>query len=41
MSFFSAVSQKTTTRDMATGTIWKEILLFSLPLMLGNVFQML
>lgn len=41
MSFFSAGSQKTTTRDMTTGTIWKEILLFSLPLMLGNVFQML
>lgn len=26
-------------RDMTRGVIWKEILLFSLPLMLGNLFQ--
>ncbi len=31
----------TTTRDMTSGSIVKQILLFSLPLMLGNVFQML
>ena len=30
-----------TTRDMTRGPILKQILLFSLPLMLGNVFQML
>ena len=29
------------TRDMTTGSIPKQILLFSLPLMLGNIFQML
>ena len=29
------------TRDMTQGSIGKQILLFSLPLMLGNVFQML
>ncbi len=32
---------RTTTRDMTEGAIWKQILLFSLPLMLGNIFQML
>ncbi|MEA5040205.1 MAG: MATE family efflux transporter [Clostridiaceae bacterium] len=26
-------------RDMTQGVIWKEILMFSLPLMLGNLFQ--
>lgn len=30
-----------TTRDMTRGSILKQIILFSLPLMLGNVFQML
>lgn len=30
-----------TTRDMTSGSIIKQIVLFSLPLMLGNVFQML
>ena len=29
------------TKDMTTGTIWKQILFFALPLMLGNIFQML
>ena len=32
---------KTTTRDMTSGSIVKQIILFALPLMLGNVFQML
>jgi len=32
---------KTTTRDMTQGSIVGQIILFSLPLMLGNVFQML
>ena len=32
---------KTTTKDMTEGSIIKQILLFSLPLMLGNIFQML
>ena len=31
----------TTTRDMTSGSIIRQIILFSLPLMLGNVFQML
>ena len=29
------------TRDMTTGTIWKHILLFALPLLAGNFFQQL
>lgn len=33
--------KKTTTRDMTSGSIVKQVILFSLPLMLGNVFQML
>lgn len=33
--------KKTTTRDLTSGNIAVQILLFSLPLMLGNVFQML
>ena len=33
--------RKTTTRDMTQGNIVKQVLLFALPLMLGNVFQML
>ena len=37
-----AVQQKkTTTRDMTSGSIVKQVILFSLPLMLGNIFQML
>ncbi len=32
--------KKTTTRQMTSGPIIKQILLFSIPLMLGNVFQM-
>ena len=34
-------TRKTTTRDMTNGNIAKQVLLFALPLMLGNVFQML
>ena len=30
-----------TTRDMTSGSIVRQVLLFSLPLMLGNIFQML
>ena len=33
--------QKTTARDMTQGPILAQLLLFALPLMLGNVFQML
>lgn len=33
--------KKTTTKDMTEGPIAKEILLFALPLIFGNVFQML
>lgn len=33
--------KKTTARDMTQGSIVKQLILFSLPLMLGNVFQML
>ncbi|MDO5426191.1 MAG: MATE family efflux transporter [Eubacteriales bacterium] len=29
------------TRDMTTGTIWKHIILFALPLLVGNLFQQL
>ena len=32
---------RSATRDMTSGSIIKQIVLFSLPLMLGNVFQML
>ncbi|MBQ7487477.1 MAG: MATE family efflux transporter [Clostridia bacterium] len=32
---------RTTSRDMTSGPILKQVILFSLPLMLGNVFQML
>ena len=32
---------KTTARDMTAGSIVRQLVLFSLPLMLGNVFQML
>ena len=34
-------AKKTTSRDLTQGNIAKQILLFSLPLMLGNIFQML
>ena len=37
----STASGKTTVRDMTDGSIIKQITLFALPLMLGNVFQML
>ena len=32
---------KTTTRDMTSGPIVRQVILFCLPLMLGNIFQML
>ena len=34
-------TKKTTSRDLTKGNIAVQVLLFSLPLMLGNVFQML
>ena len=34
-------AQSTTARDMTDGSIVKQILFFSLPLMFGNIFQML
>ena len=33
--------KSTTTRDMTSGSILRQVILFSLPLMLGNIFQML
>ena len=33
--------QKSKARDMTQGSIWKQLLLFSLPLMAGNLFQQL
>ena len=33
--------RKSTARDMTSGSIWGQLVLFALPLMLGNVFQML
>ncbi len=36
-----AKAKTTTTKDMTDGSIVKQILLFSLPLMFGNIFQML
>lgn len=41
MAGLAAVSRKTTVRNMTEGSIIKQITLFALPLMLGNVFQML
>lgn len=41
MAKTQTVPAKTTTRDMTEGSIVRQIILFSLPLMLGNVFQML
>ncbi len=35
------IGGRSATRDMTSGSIIKQIILFSLPLMLGNVFQML
>lgn len=32
---------KSTTRDMTKGTIWKHIVLFAIPLLIGNFFQQL
>ena len=37
----SLQKSKSTARDMTSGSIVKQILLFSVPLMLGNIFQML
>ena len=36
-----AVQKKSKARDMTEGSIVKQVILFSLPLMLGNIFQML
>ena len=36
-----AESLKSTARDMTGGSVYRQLILFSLPLMLGNVFQML
>ena len=36
-----ASAKKTTARDMTSGPILRHLVLFALPLMLGNVFQML
>ena len=41
MAGSSAAPVKTTTRNMTEGSIAGQIILFALPLMLGNVFQML
>lgn len=41
MAGSSAVPVKTTTRNMTEGSIAGQVILFALPLMLGNVFQML
>lgn len=41
MTVSSAALKKTTVRDMTEGSIVKQIILFALPLMLGNIFQML
>ena len=35
----SVEKRKTTTRDMTQGNIVKQVLLFALPLMLGNLLQ--
>lgn len=35
------MSAKSTARDMTTGSIWKHIVLFSIPLLIGNFFQQL
>lgn len=41
MKNIQAVSAKTTVRDMTEGSIVRQVTLFALPLMLGNIFQML
>ena len=41
MAGSSAAPLKTTTRNMTEGSIAGQVILFALPLMLGNVFQML
>ena len=41
MAGSSAAQVKTTTRNMTEGSIAGQVILFALPLMLGNVFQML
>ena len=41
MSGISPGVKKSTVRNMTEGPIVKQIILFALPLMLGNVFQML
>lgn len=41
MTLSSAPSRKTTVRDMTEGSIVKQVTIFALPLMLGNIFQML
>ncbi len=33
------MEEKRNTRDMTSGTIWKHIVLFSIPLLIGNFFQ--
>ena len=33
--------QRQNGRDMTQGVIWKQLLLFALPLMAGNLFQQL
>ncbi len=35
------ISRKSTAKDMTSGSIVKQVLMFSLPLMFGNIFQML
>ena len=32
-------TKKSTTRDMTQGTIWKQLVVFSAPILLGNIFQ--
>ena len=41
MTATASTPKKTTTRDMTRGPIALQVLLFALPLMLGNIFQML
>lgn len=35
------MNKKKNVRDMTSGTIWKHIILFSIPLLIGNLFQQL
>lgn len=41
MAGSSEAPKKTTVRNMTEGSIVKQVMLFALPLMLGNIFQML